>query len=169
MTRTRTRININAYIANLASYAAGTIIGAWFDMAETTAEEITAVVGEGETIILDYEAPDQMSISEFENITDLIEMAQKLEEIDEEIINAMLYHGYTIEEAIEKIEDGDYNIYEDCDTMEDVAFQIVEDQGLLNEAPELAQRYFNYEQYGRDLEIEGNFYRTGNGYIEIIR
>jgi antirestriction protein len=165
---TRTRININAYIANLERYAAGTIIGAWFDMSETTAEEITAVIGEGETIILDYEAPDEMSISEFENITDLIEMAQKLEEIDEEILNAMLYHGYTLKEAIEKIEDGDYNIYEDCDDMADVAYKIIEDQGLLDGAPELAQRYFDYAGFGRDIEIDGCFYKTSTGYIEII-
>lgn len=165
---TRTRININAYIANLANYAAGTIIGAWFDMAETTAEEITAAIGEGETIILDYEAPDEMHIDEYENITNLIEFAQRLAELDEDLLNAMLYSGYTIEEAIGKIEGGDYNIYEDCDTMEDVAFQVVEDQGLLYGAPELAQRYFDYAGFGRDLEIKGHFYKFGNGYIEII-
>lgn len=166
---TRTRININAYIANLERYAAGTIIGAWFDMSETTAEEITAVIGEGETIILDYEAPDEMSISEFENITDLIELAQKIEEIDEDLLNAMLSYGYTIAQAIEKIEDGDYNIYEDCEDMADVAYQVIEESGMLSEAPELAQRYFDYEAFGRDLDLEGNFYRTGSGYIEIIR
>lgn len=165
---TRTRININAYIANLANYAAGTIIGAWFDMAETTAEEITATIGEGETIVLDYEAPSEMHIDEYENIANLIEMAQKLNEIDEDLLNAMLYHGYKIEEAIEKIEDGDYNIYEDCDTMEDVAYQVIEETELLNGAPELAQRYFDYAGYGRDLEIEGYFYKTSTGYIEII-
>lgn len=164
MTRTR----INAYIANLERYVAGTIIGAWFEMSETTAEEIAAVIGNDEYIILDFEAPDEMSISEFENITDLIELAQKIKEIDEDLLNAMLYHGYNISQAIEKIEDGDYNIYEDCDTMEDVAFQVVEDQGLLNEAPELAQRYFDYSGFGRDLEIEGHFYKFGNGYIEVI-
>lgn len=165
---TRTRININAYIANLTSYAEGTIIGAWFDMAETTAEEITAVIGEGETIVLDYEAPSEMHIDEFESITDLIEIAQKLEEINEDLLNAMLYHGYNIEEAIEKIEDGDYTIYEDCDDMADVAYQVIENQGLLNEAPELAQRYFDYEAFGRDLDLEGYFYKMSNGYIEII-
>lgn len=165
---TRTRININAYIANLERYAAGTIIGAWFDMSETTEEEITAVIGEGETIILDYEAPSEMHIDEFESITDLIEMAQKLNEIDEDLLNAMLYHGYKIEEAIEKIADGDYNIYEDCDTMGEVAYQVIEETGLLNGAPELAQRYFDYEAFGRDLEIEGDFYKTESGYIEII-
>lgn len=165
---TRTRININAYIANLERYAAGTIIGAWFDMAETTAEEITAAIGEGETIVLDYEGPSELHIDEYENIANLIAMAQELAELDEDLLNAMLSYGYTIAQAIEKIEGGDYNIYEGCDTMEDVAYQIVEDNGLLNGAPELAQRYFDYTGFGRDLEIEGHFYKFGNGYIEII-
>lgn len=166
---TRTRININAYIANLERYVAGTIIGAWFDMSETTEEEITAVIGEGEKIILDCESPKEMHIDEYENIANLIEITQRLAELDEDLLNAMLYHGYTIEQAIEKIEDGDYNIYEGCDTMEDVAYTVVEEQGLLDEAPELAQRYFDYAGFGRDLEIEGYFYKTSTGYIEIIR
>lgn len=165
---TRTRININAYIANLASYAEGTIIGAWFTLAETTAEEITAAIGEGETIVLDYEGPSEMHIDEYENITNLIEIAQRLAELNEDLLNAMLYHGYNIAQAIEKIENEEYTIYEGCEDMADVAYQVIEESGMLSEAPELVQRYFDYEAFGRDLDLEGYFYKMSNGYIEII-
>lgn len=169
MTRTKRRIEINVFIANLERYAAGTIIGAWFDLFEATDEEIAAVIGNDcEYIILDFEAPDFFKIHEFSNVQSLREQAEAIEEIDPEIMEAFIYHGYTIEEAVKKIENEEYNVYNDCDDMTDVAYQVIEESGILSEAPELAQRYFNYEQYGRDLEIEGHFYRTGNGYIEII-
>lgn len=169
MTRAKRRIEINLFIANLGKYNEGILIGDWFDLFEATDEEIAAVIGNDcEYIILDFEAPDFFKIHEFSNIQGLREQAKAIEEIDPEIMEAFIYHGYTIAQAIEKIEDGDYNIYEGCDTMEDVAYQIVEEQGLLNGAPELAQRYFDYAGFGRDLEIEGYFYETSTGYIEII-
>lgn len=166
---TRTRININVYIANLERYAAGTIIGAWFDLFEATDEEIAAVIGNDcEYIILDFEAPDFFKIHEFSNIQNLRNQAEAIKEIDPEIMEAFIYHGYTIEEAIEKIENDEYNVYNDCDDMTDVAYQVIEESGMLSEAPELAQRYFDYEAFGRDLDLEGYFYKISNGYIEII-
>lgn len=169
MTRAKRRIEINVFIANLGKYNEGNLIGDWFDLFEATDEEIAAVIGNDcEYIILDFEAPDFFKIHEFSNIQNLRNQAKAIEEIDPEIMEAFIYHGYTIEQAIEKIEDGDYTIYEGCDNIADVAYKIIEDQGLLNEAPELAQRYFDYAGFGRDIEIEGYFYKTSTGYIEII-
>jgi len=52
--------------------------------------------------------------------------------------------------------------------MSDVAEQVVEQCGYLDEMPEHLRNYFDYEAYGRDLEIEGNFVYLGEGaYIEI--
>lgn len=170
MTRAKRRIEINVFIANLGKYNEGILIGDWFDLFEATDEEIATVIGNDcEYIILDFEAPDFFKIHEFSNIQNLREQAEAIEEIDPEIMEAFIYHGYTIEEAIEKIENEEYNVYNDCDDMTDVSYQVIEESGMLSEAPELAQRYFDYAGFGRDLEIEGHFYRTGSGYIEIIR
>lgn len=81
----------------------------------------------------------------------------------------MLEDGCTFEEALEKIKDRDYMVYYNCDSMEDVAYQVVEESGLLDGVPEKVARYFNYEAYGRDLEIEGTFYQINNAYIEIFK
>lgn len=169
MTRAKRRIEINVFIANLGKYNEGNLIGDWFDLFEATDEEITAVIGNDcEYIILDFEAPNFFKIHEFSNIQSLREQAEAIEEIDPEIMEAFIYHGYTIEEAVKKIENEEYNVYNGCDDMADVAYKIIEDQGLLNGAPELAQRYFDYEAFGRDLDLEGYFYKMSNGYIEII-
>ena len=42
------------------------------------------------------------------------------------------------------------------------------ESGQIDELPDWAQSYFDYEAYGRDLEIEGQFYKAaGSIYVEI--
>ena len=40
---------------------------------------------------------------------------------------------------------------------------------MLEGVDDTIARYFDYEAYGRDLEIEGTFLPTKTGYIEVIR
>ena len=41
--------------------------------------------------------------------------------------------------------------------MTDVAYQVVEECGYLDNVPDDVARYFDYESFGRELEIEGNY------------
>ena len=41
--------------------------------------------------------------------------------------------------------------------MTDIAHQIVEECRYLDNVPDNVAKYFDYEAYGRDLQIEGNF------------
>lgn len=80
----------------------------------------------------------------------------------------MMDYGVAEDEVNNWIEEN-VRIYEDCQTMADVAYEIVEEQGLLESMPESLRSYFDYEAYGRDLEIEGSFYYMGLGvYVEIM-
>lgn len=51
--------------------------------------------------------------------------------------------------------------------MEDVAYQVVNDCGLLDGVPEEVKRYFDYEAYGRDIDIERTFIQVDNNIIEL--
>jgi antirestriction protein len=77
---------------------------------------------------------------------------------------------YSVEpEELDNWIDENVRIYEDCNCMADVAYEIVEETGLLDNCPEPLKSYFDYEAYGRDLEIEGTFHYLGLGvYAEII-
>ena len=74
-----------------------------------------------------------------------------------------------IYEAIEIVKECDYMFYDNCNDMTDVAHEYIEQTGMLDNVPEFAQRYFDYEQFGRDMDIEGHFYECGNGFIEVLR
>mgnify|MGYP002720132292 CR=1 FL=1 len=49
----------------------------------------------------------------------------------------------------------------------DVAVTLVE-EGVLGEIPTNLVNYIDYEAFGRDLEMEGNFLVTRNGVFEYL-
>lgn len=96
------------------------------------------------------------------------ERFETLEDYEKEIFKS-LQEYYSDDEALNIVEDGNYSIYDDCYNMSDVVYQIVDECGYLNQMPENLRYYFDYEAFGRDLDIEGTFYYVGNGrYIEVF-
>lgn len=163
---------MNVFVTNLGKYNEGELIGEWVEL-PVSQEELQKVferIGINEEyeeyFITDYEC-DFYEVGEYESIDTLNEIAEQLEELDEEqqdVVKVMMSEcGYQLNEAIEKVNNGDYTIYNDCDDMEDVAYQIVEECGYLTNVPDNVARYFDYEAFGRDLRLEGTFIFTDNG------
>ena len=170
---------IKVFLTNLGKYNEGYLIGEWLELPATQQEidETMAKIGINEEyeeyFITDYETDiEGVEVGEYSNLDELNELAEQLDELEEDAqkaIQAMLLDGYTFNEALEKAINGDYAIYFDCDNMTDVAYEIVEECGYLNDVPETIARYFDYEAFGRDLNIEGNFKALDNRiYIEIL-
>ena len=112
-----------------------------------------------------YDIPD-LKIDEHASIDTLNELEEDLESLSEEDIDAINIivneAGYTVEEAMDIVNANDYLIYYECYNMTDVAYAIIEENGTLNNVPEILSRYFDYEAFGRDLKLEGNFYLGNN-------
>lgn len=169
---------MNIYLTNLGKYNEGELVGEWVKL-PVSDEELQKVfkrIGINEEyeeyFITDYEC-DFYEIGEYENIDTLNEIAEKIDNLDEEqeqVVKVLMSEcGYDLDGAIEKAESGDYRFYTDCDDMTDIAYVVVEECGYLDNVPENVARYFDYEAYGRDLDIEGSFHFLDNGdCIEII-
>lgn len=169
---------MNIYLTNLGKYNEGELIGEWVKL-PVSDEELQKVferIGINEEyeeyFITDYEC-DFYEIGEYESINTLNEIAEKIDNLDEEqeqVVKVLMSEcGYDLDDAIEKAESGDYRIYTDCNDMTDVAYAVVEECDYLRNVPETVARYFDYEAFGRDLEIEGSFHFLDNGdCIEII-
>ena len=167
------------FLTNLGKYNEGELVGEWVELPISNEElqEVFKRIGiDGkeyeEYFITDYEC-DFYKVGEYESINTLNDIAEKLEELDEEesnIAKALMSElGYTLDEAIEKANNGDYRIYYDCDSMTDIAYQVVEEYGYLENVPDNVARYFDYEAFGRDLGIEGTFIFTDdNKAIEVF-
>ena len=169
---------LNIFITNLGKYNEGELIGEWVKL-PTIKRELEAVyerIGINEEyeemFITDYETDIVgLKIGEYDNIDELNELAEELEDLDEaeqKAIQAMLLDGYEFEDALEKVTDGDFNIYHNRKDMTDVAYEVVEECGYLQNVPENVARYFDYEAFGRDLDIEGKFYYIDGDYVQII-
>lgn len=125
-----------------------------------------------EYFISDYEADiNGLSISEYASLDDLNELAEEFENFDEyelEAFGAMLEYGYATDEALQKVWDNEYRMYDGGRSMAEVAEQYADETGLLSNIPDDLRYYFDFEAYGRDMEIDGHFIETDSGYIEIF-
>lgn len=163
---------MNIYLTNLGKYNEGELVGEWVKLpvSDEELQEVFKRIGINEEyeeyFITDYEC-DFYEIGEYENIDTLNEIAEKIDNLDEEqeqVVKVLMSeYGYNLDGAIEKAESGDYRFYTDCDDMTDIAYVVVEECGYLDNVPENVARYFDYEAYGRDLGIEGSFHFLDNG------
>lgn len=163
------------FLTNLGKYNEGELVGEWVEL-PVSHEELQKVferIGINEEyeeyFITDYEC-DLYEVGEYENIDKLNDIAERIKELDEEKSNVVraLIQKLDYNEAIEKVNNGDYRIYYDCDDMADVAYHVVEECGYLENVPDDVARYFDYESFGRDLKIEGSYiFLDGGKAIEI--
>lgn len=166
---------VNIFLTNLGKYNEGELIGEWLELPATQEEIDSCLQRIGiseepdengvyyeEYFITDYETDiSGLEIGEYSNLEELNELAESLENIDADIVEALLYFGVEFEEITEKAEE--CMVYSECHDMTDVAIQYTEETGLLNSLPENLRYYFDFEAFGRDMDIEGNFYFTKSG------
>lgn len=165
------------YLTNLGKYNEGILMGEWVTLPFTGEELETAKKTIGinkyyeEYFISDYETDiEGLNITEYEDLESLNENIAAYEDLDEsekEAVQAYLIYGEDLKSAIQQTEEGNYYIYDGCYDMEDVAYQVIEENGLLNDVDDTIADYFDYEAYGRDLDINGTFIPVGNDYVEL--
>lgn len=161
-------------VTNLKKYNEGALVGEWVSLPCEGLEEVLHKIsnnGNDELFISDYETDiSNLKISEYDDILQLNEIAEEIDNLsDDEVIalQAYLEQYNDIEQALEEVRQGNYTIYYDCDDMSDVAYQVVNESGLLDGVPETIKGYFDYEAYGRDIDIEGTFIQVDNNIIEL--
>ncbi|MBQ7954003.1 MAG: antirestriction protein ArdA [Clostridia bacterium] len=160
---------LKVFITNLGKYNEGELIGEWVSLPvdENELEEVLERIGINEQyeeyFITDFETEiDGLNVDEYSNISELNELAEQLESLDEydlEKVGAIIEaYGAELQEAIDDI---DNYTYYSGKTLEEVAYEIVEE---CYDLPEFAKTYFDYEAFARDLGYDG-YEETTNGVI----
>lgn len=166
---------LKIYVTNLSKYNEGALVGEWVNLLCEGLEEVLDKIsnnGKDELFISDYETDiNGLKVAEYEDSLQLNEIAEEIEEMrEDELIAFQAYleqYANNMEQALEEVRQGNYRIYYNCDNMEDVAYQVVNDCGLLDGVPEEVKIYFDYEAYGRDLDINRTFIQVDNNIIEL--
>jgi len=156
-------------------YNEGIILIKWFDTEIDSIEAIEHYVSKAkrehglnyndlEMFIADSE--DEL-LTDIENVSTAYEITDKVALLDDSertAIELILDNGvvYDLDDAINHIDDihctGESR-------MEDIAYNYVNDCGLLHEMPSSLQGYFDYEGLGRDMDIEGSYYEDADGIL----
>ncbi|WP_277057567.1 antirestriction protein ArdA [Trichlorobacter lovleyi] len=142
---------IRIYVASLAKYNEGRLVGRWIDLpCDDLWKQVEEMLDDDEEwAIHDYEAP--FSISEYEDLDQLNEVAELEEEYDLPRLAYLVDQGYDLDQALEKYED--VTFYRGM-SLEDVAVSLVED-GIFGTIPDNILCYFDFEKLARDLDIDG--------------
>ncbi len=157
--------NAQVYIACLSAYNNGFLHGSWVDASEGI-EHVRECIKEilssspvaeecEEWAIHDFQGFGNYKVDEYHNLDELCEVAQFLKECDKfpaEVVS-WLIDDYGIEGAKERMED-DY--IGEFDSTGDLAYHYAEETGLLDGVHKSVAMYFDYEAFGRDLDIGGD-------------
>jgi len=142
------------YIASLAHYNAGNLVGKWFDVdgdLETDVHKyIHSLSCHGqpceEWAIHDYEGFGKYRVSEYHGLPELKEIAEAIEEHGEAITGYMENMGEVSPDipAFEEAYSGEW------DTEQDYAEQLF-NEIYLSDVPQHLEAYIDYEKWTRDL------------------
>lgn len=176
---------LRVYLTDLAAYNNGYFVGEWIELpinVDVLERHIIDVLNKGGSIsgdgkheeyfITDYEWEEKtmFEIDEYDNIYRLNEqvgLLDEFEDIELKKIKVLIENGLVdnIEEAIENLEN--VIVYENT-TMTDIAEKYVEEIVDLAALPPLISSHIDYKAIGRDIEIEGSFFRDSNDIFEYI-
>lgn len=163
---------IKVALTNLGQYSEGILNYTWLNLPATNEEIKNALLSisvDGveyeEYFITDYESEvSGLEISEYANLDELNELAEKLTELEEfeiDLVGAVMRtQGTSLKKALEKYEDISY-VYLDTETImsneENLAYSFIDsaygDISYLDR--NTLEKYFDFDGFGRDLRIEG--------------
>ena len=162
---------VRVYVADLAAYNNGFLHGVWVDaaqdlddMQEQVSEMLKASPCEEvaeEYAIHDYEGFGAYSVSEYEGLESVHEVACFLEEFGEVAGDVLSHFGDNMEDARKALEEN----YNGCySSLADYAEELTTDT---SEIPKHLEFYIDYDRMGRDMEMSGDIFTVETGYQEV--
>lgn len=172
---------MRVYLTDLKAYNEGNLVGEWLELPINDLDlqsKLTEILERGsklsgygekheEYFITDYEC-DVVSIDEYANLDTLNEMASIISRLDEDekrAINFLMSNHIVrdFDEALDKLDE--VIIHEDS-SMEDIAYNLIQDCYGLDNVPEIIANNIDYESIGRDLSMDGCYFEEGNTIFE---
>ena len=179
----------NGYITNLGKYNGGSLVGEWisFPISDEDLQAALQRIGIGsadsfgasyeEYFFTDWELPDGLDwqvlgeTPDIETVNAIAEAYQNTNYPDDVVSAVIEHYSYDIDEAVAKLNNGDFlyypNVY-DAKSLGEYTVNNIDD-GVQNLSTETLQNYFDFEAYGRDIEISGSVEYINSGAIEFLK
>lgn len=165
---------LNAFITNLGKYNEGELVGEWahFPMDEDDFEQLLQKIGiDGreyeEWFVTDYDSEFDAydMLGEYPSFEQLNEVGEMVEDVDMEALSLIIDLGYSMEEAIEGLENGDFIIVNGPDLRSSdeytqigqaYIYGVMGDDSQCGEMMKNDPNYIDEEAYGRDIRLGGD-------------
>lgn len=170
---------LNIWVGNLGKYNEGYLVGEWVELPcsdeewEAVLERIGINEFYEEWFVPDWECDiPGLKYSEYPDIDEWNEIAEEwetLNEYEQAVVGVLMdNNGMNFDEAM--MARDDCIVWEGCDSMADLARRYMDEYYRDVEVPDVFRENFDYESYGRELEIQGTFVHVeGIGYVEVLR
>lgn len=165
-------MTIKGYLTNLGKYNEGELVGEWitFPIDEDELNEVFERIGiDGvqyeEYFFTDWDVDFSNDFGEYENIDRINEIAERLEDWDEDTFKAAC-EIWSVSEVLDHDAD-DYILYDDVKDEYSLGYYWIQESGCYNlDSMGNLANYFDYEAFGRDVAMEANGGFTSYGWIE---
>ena len=174
---------LKIYLTDLQSYNEGDLVGRWVNLPmddDELSQALSEILKDGELVsgsdnheeyfITDYEWDEFefKTVSEYENIHTLNTSLQELEPLQEDELQSvefLLQHSLvqTISEAIEQLDR--VIIYQE-QTMNDIAYDFIEECYEIDKLPSIIANNINYEAIANELIMDGTYYEYGSNIFQ---
>ncbi len=177
---------IRVYLTDLAAYNDGFLKGDWVELHKNfdLASELETLNIKSEFFISDFETNLNIHICEYAGMDELKQLGELVDaindnDIDSGVADVIIGTEYNLNKAIEIIKDGDFMLYElnpynnkgitDEDLDEALGYCLVEECGVLDDAPDFVKGYFDYQSYGHDVrsEMTGDYTKDGKYFVRL--
>lgn len=170
------------YITDLAAYNNGHLIGEWVALPmdeEDLKAKIAEILATGaevcgdneheEMFITDYQC-DYMEIGEYTNQFQLNEIAEQAENLSAYELKAVkfLLSNYLVKDFNEALEKYEEVIIHEDSTMEDLAYEFVNECYGVDSLPAIIVNNIDYEKIGREMEMDGRYYEEDGDIYEYL-
>lgn len=176
---------LSIFLTDLQAYNEGHLVGMWVKLPLTKfelAQAISEVLCEGETIsgsknheeyfLTDWEWQNYEfhDIGEYEDLYALNDALAEIEFKSDHELKAIAFLlseslAIDIEDAINKAEDV---IVHEGQTMEDIAYDLLQDCYDVDKLPPIIANNISYEDVARELEMDGTYFEVGNDIFEYV-
>lgn len=175
-------MDMTIYITDLGAYNQGYLIGEHIslpmdeDDLKSKIDEILSIGAKAcgdteheEIFITSFEC-DFMEIGEYDDPYKLNEIAQKMERMNDHFkkITKFLLSNNLVCNLNEAIEEAENVIIHENSTMEDIAYEFVNECYDLDSLPSIISSNIDYKSIARDMEIEGRYFEMDGDIYEYL-
>ena len=158
------KMEVRIFVRNIESE-----IGKWFEL-PVTEDEVRKELGSPEgNFEYEVEVSEGLSVEGVNDIDKINEFVKELGNYDSDIVEALIESGYDTIKKLKDINIEGCTLYEGVEYGYDLGKYIVEKVygGISQVSEKILDTYFDYEQFGDDVDLETNGHYCKKGYIQL--